>query len=270
MDKKFDNFLDTKGLGVNTKKQYTLYFDKAELLYNNNLFNQDMVNEFISTYKSNLVRSFLKVYFEFKGIKDLIVNKRTGRPTRKKPVIMSKEDAELLLSSLYQYNEKYGLMTELSYCCALRRDEVCNIGIGDIDWDEWKQEKKTGKLLITKAKGDKQRYVIIPKQLMEKLGRYINKNHFMPSNKLFFKNSNDKNIPISKERYWEVYHKFVVGLFNKKYKLHTLRSTKATQWFEDGIDIVRIQQRLGHSNIETTRLYIDPDNKKELDKWREE
>ena len=160
-------------------------------------------------------------------------------------------------------------MVELSYRCALRRNEVCTISVKDIDWAEWKKERKTGKLLI-KGKGDKQRYVIVPINLMNKLGKYLNKINVFPTDKLFFKDDDNKDISISKERYWEIYHEAVVGLFGKKYKLHTLRHTKATQWFEEGIDIVRIQQRLGHSDISTTRLYINPDEKKELEKWQEE
>ena len=270
MNQNFDDFLETRELSPTTKKQYTLYFDKAEVLFNNGLLDQNRVNEFIATYKSNLVKSFLRLYFEYKGIKDLIINRRTGRVARKKPLIMSKDDAIILFNALYQYHEKIGLMTELSYRCALRRDEVCNINVGDIDWDEWKKERKTGKLLIVKAKGDKQRYVIIPTEMMAKLGNYVNKINVLSTDKLFFKNDDNKNIPISKERYWEVYHEAVLGLFGKKYKLHTLRNTRATQWFEEGVDIVRIQQRLGHSNIATTRLYINPDEESELKKWQED
>jgi integrase len=269
MDVNFENFMTSKILSPNTRKQYTLYFEKIEILNNNGLLNQDTLNEFVSTYKSNLVRSFMKTYFEYKGIKDLVINRRTGTPKRKKPLIMSKEDAQLLLQTLYQYNEKIALMVELSYKCALRRDEVCSINVKDIDWDAWKKERNTGKLLI-KGKGDKQRYVIIPTDLMIKLAKYVNKINVIRSNKLFFKDNENKDVSISKERYWEIYHQAVVGLFGKKYKLHTLRHTKATQWFQDGIDIVRIQQRLGHSNIATTRLYINPDEETELKRWSQE
>jgi len=270
MDMQFNNFMTSRGLSHNTKKQYFLYFEKIEIL--NKAYyglNQSIINEFISTFKSNLVRSFLKLYFEYKEIKDLYVPKRKGSPSRKKPLIMSREDAKLLLRVLYEYNEKVALMVELSYKCALRRNEVCNIEIKDFDWNEWKKDKTAGKLLII-GKGDKQRYVIVPTSLMHKLANYINKIKVFPTDKLFFKDDDNKDVSISKERYWEIYHEVIVGLFNKKYKLHTLRHTKATQWFEDGIDIVRIQQRLGHSNISTTRLYINPDEEIELKKWKED
>ena len=270
MDQDFENFMITKGLSASTQKQYSLYYDKVEVLYSNGLLDQGRVNEFIANYKSSLVKSFLRLYFDYKGIKDLILYKRSGKVARKKPNIMSREDANTLFEVLYNYNEKIALMVELSYSCALRRDEVCNINAGDIDWDRWKKEKDVGKLLISHAKGGKQRYVFVPKELMIKLKDYVNKISVCSTEKLFFKNENNKDIPITKERYWEIYHDVVTALFGKKYKLHTLRFSKATHWFEEGVDIVRIQNRLGHSDISTTRLYINPDEKSEERKWEEE
>lgn len=269
MDSDFQNFMDTLGLSQGTKTQYNIYFDKIELLFQEGMLSQETINNFIATYKSNLVKSFLKLYLEYRNIKDIEIHRRTGRIPRKKPLLMPKEDVDKVLCGLYDYNEKFGLMAELSYLCALRREEVVNINAGDINWNEWMKDKQTGTLLI-KGKGDKERYVIVPKELMLKLMSYVNKIQVLPSNKLFFKNESNKNKPISKERYWEVYHKIVVALFDKKYKLHTLRHTTATNWYDNGVDIIGIQNRLGHSDISTTRLYINPDNEKELEKWRSE
>lgn len=262
--------MEARNLSASTRSQYQLYFEKIETLYSNGLLDQNSVNEFIATYKSSLIKSFLRLYLEYKNINWIKISKNTGRTTRKKPLIMSKDDLEVLLYVLYQYNEKIGLMAELSYLCALRRDEVCNISVGDFDWDEWKKERLSGKLLIVKGKGDKQRYVIVPTEMMHKIKDYINKQEVKLRDKLFFKNKDNKNIPITKERYWEIYHDAVVKLFGKKYKLHTLRHTKATEWFDQGIDIVRIQQRLGHNDISTTRLYINPEEKSELKRWSKE
>ena len=36
---------------------------------------------------------------------------------------------------------------------------------------------------------------------------------------------------------------------------HALRATAATNALEHGADIAKVQERLGHSNISTTRLY---------------
>jgi len=271
MDFGFENFMMAKGLRDDTMRQYRLYFDKIELLYKSGNLNQDNVYEFLKLYKSSLVRSALKLYFEYRGIKDLTIPKRTGsKVARKKPIMMSENDYRMLLEVLYQYNEQIALMVELSYECALRRQEVCNILVKDINWEDWIVNRKTGLLTMTHTKGGKDRVVVVPSKLMNKLKDYVNASEVTGSNYLFFRGYTEKNEPIRMRKYWEVYHEAVIQLFGKKYKLHTLRSSKATDWFEKGIDIVRIQQRLGHSDISTTRLYINPDEKKEINKWRDE
>jgi integrase len=41
--------------------------------------------------------------------------------------------------------------------------------------------------------------------------------------------------------------------------LHKFRHTYATRLFESGCDIVTVQKLMGHSDIDTTRQYLDPD-----------
>jgi integrase len=43
--------------------------------------------------------------------------------------------------------------------------------------------------------------------------------------------------------------------------LHKFRHTYATQLLESGSDIVTVQRLMGHSDLDTTRQYLDPDEK---------
>ena len=265
--KNFLEMLEARQLSNSTVTQYTLYFDKIELLYDNGVeINKELINQFLNSYKSNLVRSFLRLYLEFKDI-NLRVPRITGRKRIKKPVVMAKKDLEAVLWVLERVNKKVALMVELSYYGALRREEVCNIRVGDIMWDVWQNERHEGIILLRKTKGKKERYVMIPKEFMLKLKDYINADEFKAEDYLFYKNKNSKDIPISNQTYWHEYRRVVKELFGNKYKLHTLRTTMATDWFEEGLSMEEIKHRLGHSSITTTERYIIPDDKKMFKKW---
>ena len=41
--------------------------------------------------------------------------------------------------------------------------------------------------------------------------------------------------------------------------LHKFRHTYATRLLESGCDIVTVQHLMGHSDLDTTRKYLDPD-----------
>ena len=43
--------------------------------------------------------------------------------------------------------------------------------------------------------------------------------------------------------------------------LHKFRHTYATRLLESGCDIVTVQKLMGHSDLDTTRQYLDPDEK---------
>ena len=43
--------------------------------------------------------------------------------------------------------------------------------------------------------------------------------------------------------------------------LHKFRHTYATRLLENGCDIVTVQRLMGHSDLDTTRQYLDPDEK---------
>jgi integrase len=79
-----------------------------------------------------------------------------------------------------------------------------------------------------------------------------------------------KGYPIDKTNWNKAFAKASLQATGKKFHPHQLRGTRATTWYDQGIDIARIQQRLGHSNISTTMLYIKPDARKELELWSQE
>lgn len=271
--KEYITHLANKGLADSTIEIYTLYFTKLmKELDLGKPFNQETINNFLITYKSNINRAFIKDFLEYIGDREIRIEKRTGRIPKKEIVIIPKERVKAIIDYLYSSDKllKYALAIDLIYACALRREEVLNVKCGDFNWLERRLNKDIPmKLTLKKAKGSKQRIVIIPLDLSERIREYIRFYNLDEDNYIFF-DEDTPNIPLDKRKLWRVFRVKCKKLFGVYYKLHSLRHTKSTEWYEQGVDIVGIQNRLGHTDISTTRIYINPDKEKELKKWQEE
>lgn len=263
-------FLTRKELSYETKKLYVMYFKKLQTILHQigkDVY-QEVINGFIDLYPNIVARAFLKNYLEYKGITHLVIQKKTGRPHKKEVQTISEQDIDRIRAELYAMNEMYGLLFDLTENCALRRQEVTNVKAGDHFIEKVDGDDKLF-LLIKKAKGNKERRVFVPHDTAVKLLEFMYKNKLRMSDYLF-RSKNYFEKPINKRMWNNIFTKASLKATGRKYHPHQLRHSRSLTWYNNGVDIVRIQQRLGHSNISTTRLYINPDNKKELEKWSKE
>lgn len=265
----FDLFLTRKDLSDETKKLYTLYFNKLSLILQatERDIDQEIVNAFIDAYPHAVSKAFLKNYLEFKDI-SLKIQKRTGTVEKKEIENITDEELIKIRSNLYDHDERYGLIFDLSENCALRRQEVINIRCSDIKIREI-DGKDAMFILLRKTKGKKQRNVFVLEETAIRVIEFMAKNNLKTGDYLFRSNANQEN-HIDKTMWNKAFTKASLEATGKKYHPHQLRHHRSLKWYDDGLDIVRIQQRLGHSNISTTRLYINPDKIKELEKWSRE
>ena len=114
-------------------------------------------------------------------------------------------------------------------------------------------EKSEIKIL---GKGNKQRVVIFNNKSKEKIIKYLknDKRLISLSTGALFQNKFKQSLsPRSIQRLLKKYLNF--SGINSKYSTHTLRHTFATHLLEGGADIKVIQQLLGHSSPETTKIY---------------
>lgn len=263
----FEAFLKRKMLSEVTINLYMLFLEKMAILLKETEMelNQTIVDAYLDAYPHAIGRAFLKNYLEFKNRRDLIIVKRTGRMPKKETITIPDNELPLIRDMLYSHGDRFGLVFDLTIACALRRQEVLGIKAGDIKIES--EDKMF--ILIKKGKGNKERMVFVPKEIALLVVHYCFNEHLKPVDYLFRSKTNpEKNI--DKTSWNRAFKIACLDAVGKDYHPHQLRHTRTTQWFNEGVDIVRIQQRLGHSNIATTRLYINPDNKKELERWSNE
>jgi integrase len=165
----------------------------------------------------------------------------TPQVRRKIPTILSQEQLTCFFAAFRR--RKYRLFFKLMYYGGLRIGEVRMLKRTDFD-DEG---------IIINGKGDKQRYVYLPAKLYGELREYMNDHN--ESEYVFY--GYKVGQPIGNA---ELYKEFgrakeICGLPEALHP-HNLRHTSATHMHAHTGDLAMTQKFLGHSNPQTTMIYI--------------
>jgi len=163
------------------------------------------------------------------------------------PRTLSKQETKLLLSKIK--NEKSNLITSLIYAVGLRVSELTNLKILDINLPE-----KIGH--IRQAKGNKDRIFNIPEFLFDQIENQIEKQSNLNQTYLF----SGRDGKISTRNIQKIISQASKRAGLQNVHTHTLRHSFATHLLEEGIDIRKIQELLGHSNLSTTQIYTHVSN----------
>jgi len=163
-------------------------------------------------------------------------------PKQKLPVLS--EDQIRAVLNACNLREKAIFMFMLD--SGLRRQEVCNLNIGDINL-------KTGVVKIVQGKGKKDRIVVIGTSTRRLMSKYFKT--------LPYHSESAPAFPLaSGERFTGDGLQSLFKRMSKKvgFKVtaHMVRRTFATFCLRLGMDMVSLQTLLGHSSLETTRRYI--------------
>lgn len=149
-------------------------------------------------------------------------------------------DSQFLITTITAIkNLKHKAILMIGFSCGLRVSEVVNLKMECID-------RKRMMILITNAKGNKDRYVVMSHNLLHTLEEYARK--YKPKDYLF---NGQTKLQYSKSSCNKIVKKYL----GESYHYHLLRHSNATALLEAGIDISIIQKLLGHQKIETTQIY---------------
>lgn len=207
------------------------------------------VNDFIlpmhlSYTFQNQTISAMKLFFSEIYSRPLVIEKlERPRGEHRLPNVLSRDEIKRLIAGVI--NLKHRAMLGLTYGCGLRRQEVLNLKLNDID-------SKRGIINIRQSKGRKDRMVPVSEKLLELLREYYKV--YRPENFLF--EGDEKGVMYSPSSFENVLKRSCrkVGI-SKPVTLHWLRHSYATHLLEAGTDIRYIQVLLGHSSSKTTEIY---------------
>jgi len=173
-------------------------------------------------------------------------SKILARPkvANKLPEILSFEQVKLLISGITNLKQKAAI--SLMYSAGLRVSELINITPKEIDSQQMY-------VMVRGGKGKRDRTTLLSENCLQLLREYFKA--YRPEIYLF--NGQDKSRPYSQSSIEEMVKKAAkkVGI-TKKVTPHTFRHSFATHLLESGCNLFYIKELLGHSNIQTTMVYL--------------
>lgn len=158
------------------------------------------------------------------------------------PEILSEAEVKKLIESYGNY--KHRTIILMYYACGLRKSELLDLEIKDID-------SERNVIRIRNSKGAKDRDIALPQMVLKMLRRYYMLHE--PTTYLFngkpggrySASSVDKILAAGLKR---------VGI-KKRIKVHNLRHSYATHLVENHVNLRYIQEALGHRSSKTTERY---------------
>lgn len=194
-------------------------------------FRDFMKRDVSDSYKYQMYYS-IKWFLRYKGIEWDFKRPKQHKKVRQN---LSIEKCWALLEHLE--NEEHKLMVETALLTGLRPSELLALKVEDIDFFEHT-------ILVKSTKTYQDRIIPIGKELSQKLQYWIYKKKI--SNRIF---------PYNPDWFAVILRKA-----SKKIGFHVtpymLRHTFATQYIENGGNLLMLKNILGHSNIKTTESYV--------------
>lgn len=263
----FEKYLIEQGKSDNTIKNYTRYTEHLLYYFKNiNLSIENVsirdLEKYLSTLKVSVrsknaikcvIKSFYNHLVKSERVKENIAELLTNSKTKEyHPEVLSKDEIKKCFE--YINKTKNALLNRTLFAVGIytgmRLSEILSLRIENIFY-----ENGYAKTTVL-GKGNKERIVVFHKEA-ERLIKLLIKDR---KNGYVFKGIYRGNKPLSRE-YFQKLIKDVGNSIGKNISVHTLRHTNATQLLKSGVDIFKIKELLGHSNIATTQMYLSLDSK---------
>ncbi|MEG1295309.1 MAG: tyrosine-type recombinase/integrase [Niameybacter sp.] len=216
--------------------------------------------------KVNALRSFFAFLTDQEYInKNPAHTIHTPKREEKLPIYMSEFELELFLKTIDATGKKNAqhdlcMFKTLAYT-GIRRQECINLNWNDINFG-------TNTITINLGKCKKSRVVPMPPSLAEILWEYLQTRLPLSSQAVFLSEAENRiSASIVETRFRKYIKK--AGLTGKGFTVHKLRHTYASHLVLSGVGLLSVQQLLGHSDLNSTKVYTHINTshlKKEIEK----
>ncbi|PTB92998.1 recombinase [Marivirga lumbricoides] len=246
--------LELKRYAYNTAQNYSSCFDRFRRHFPSKqlmgIDESDIKNylkgliqlQYSNSYINVAINS-IKFYYEVvEGMPNRFYSIERPIKAERLPEILSKEEVLLMINKTF--NLKHQCIISLLYSSGLRRGELLNLKIKDID-------SKRMTIRVNQGKGKKDRFSILSDKLLLKLRLYYKQ--YKPQNYLFEGKAGHSYSGSSVRQIVKTAAK--AANINKEVRSHMLRHSFATHLLEAGTDLRYIQLLPGHASTRTTEVY---------------
>ena len=180
---------------------------------------------------------------------DSFATVKLGKPSRRLPEPFSDEEAKALLKATRhtQNPRRDKAILLLLLDSGLRVSELARLGVERIHFENG---TATARVL---GKGNKERLVPIGREATRELRRYLDDRR----SGWLFPGRNGKPLGTRRLEYLVERCARIAGVNGKRCSPHTFRHTFARKYLLNGGDPFSLQQILGHSSLQTVRLYVN-------------
>ena len=186
----------------------------------------------------------LRYLFKLYGQSDRLSTLPQLKQSNKLPVVLNRSEVMRLLKS--PKSLKTRVLLGLTYDSGMRLFEIRSLRISDVD-------DKRKMVHIRSGKYGRGRYVPISDDIIRGIDKYIKLT--TPVEYLF--NGRQRGQPMSTKTIQRLMKRAVKeARIDKPVTFHSLRHTYATHFLEDTGDLFSLKNNMGHSQIQSTLLYV--------------
>ena len=240
------NILNINLISTSTVRQYFYYARENRGLC------QSSISKIIAIVKS---------FFNYLEEEEIIIKNPTRKIRVPKkvcriPSVMSKYEVDLIIKSVdfaplrcRKNNTRDKLVLSLLYYTGIRKSELLNL-----NWTDLNLSRST--VIIRHGKGGKDRLIPLHKEVTMLLDKYLEKRLPLKTDALIIGEQGKRMCNCSFVNLLKMYFA-LSGLKRKGYTAHSFRHSFATHLVEAGVDLFKVQKLLGHSSLDTTKIYIN-------------
>lgn len=209
----------------------------------------------------------LRSFFKFLTLNEFINNNPMDKIKSPKirieenlPKFLSINEMRLILDKIHDNNKlfnskkskRYYLLVRLLYSTMARVSEVCNIKIRDVDFNKG--------YIRLRGKGNKERIVPVDSKTLQTIKQSLTDRLTYESDDYLLVNTRNKKLtPRVAQNDINIIKEKCGFSDSKVITPHIFRHTGATHLRRSGMDISELQDILGHSSPNTTRIYAKND-----------